>query len=194
MHIAHLQFVEYNKNKVGDIMLNFAENLRKARENKGMSKTEIARYLGLSLTAYSLYEKGEREPNLLNLQKISIALDVTVDKLLKGENEDEEVEKAKLFWNKFGYVARRGGDIEGAPEERADYFVILSPYSATEDGEKYAMVLPSKYLFIKYTKMHEKMIEEYVRNNLRLAFITNVESLMQAQDIFGKEQVKMANW
>ena len=62
-------------------MSNFAENLRKARENKGITKTRMANALGLSLTAYSLYEKGENEPNLTNLKYISIILDVSIDEL-----------------------------------------------------------------------------------------------------------------
>ena len=94
-------------------MSNFAENLRKARESKGITKTRMANALGLSLTAYSLYEKGENEPNLTNLKYISIILDVSIDDLLSYDDSDFEkysIEKCKLEWLKRGYEIKEVSD------------------------------------------------------------------------------------
>ena len=78
-------------------MTDFAENLRKAREAKELSKSEMARFLVLSLTAYSLYEKGEHEPNLGNLQKIAEILEVSVDKLLAPNSKVEPTKELHIY-------------------------------------------------------------------------------------------------
>ena len=70
-------------------MTDFAENLRRARIAKEFSKSQMAKALQLSLTAYSLYEKGEREPPLRKAQKIAELLDVTIDELLAPNLEKE---------------------------------------------------------------------------------------------------------
>ena len=77
-------------------MTDFAEKLRKAREAKELSKTEMARFLDLSLTAYSLYEKGERKPNLGNLQKIAEILEVSVDELLAPNSKVEPTKELHI--------------------------------------------------------------------------------------------------
>lgn len=50
----------------------------------------MAENLGISLTAYSLYEAGSREPKLAGLKLISQLLDVRVDDLLRDFNENKD--------------------------------------------------------------------------------------------------------
>lgn len=73
----------------------------------------MAKALSLSLAAYHLYEKGEREPNLTNLQKIADILHVTIDDLFKSSirekaNLDEVDVDRQIFdamepWDCAGY-------------------------------------------------------------------------------------------
>ena len=83
-------------------MTDFAENLRKAREAKGISKSEAARFLGISLTAYSLYEKGEHEPPLKNLKKIANLLNVSIDALLNPNLKVEPTKELHIYLD-FSY-------------------------------------------------------------------------------------------
>ena len=66
---------------------NFNENLRDAREQKGLSQKEVAEKIGVAKSTYSLYESGNREPNVQTIKKISDVLNVSADKLLGIDNE-----------------------------------------------------------------------------------------------------------
>lgn len=61
---------------------NFNENLRTARERKGFSQKEMAERIGVAKSTYSLYESGNREPNVQTIKKIADALNVSADELL----------------------------------------------------------------------------------------------------------------
>ena len=55
--------------------------LRKKREQKGKTQTDIARVGGVSLRAYQMYESGERVPNVRTAIRIAKVLGTTVEKL-----------------------------------------------------------------------------------------------------------------
>lgn len=60
----------------------FAENLRRIREEKLLSRQQLAAAIGVTVTAYANYENGIREPNLTNLMILAQKLEVTTDELL----------------------------------------------------------------------------------------------------------------
>ena len=60
----------------------FHENLKIARERKKMSQKEVAEIIGVAKSTFSLYESGNREPNILTIQKIADALDTSPNELL----------------------------------------------------------------------------------------------------------------
>lgn len=64
----------------------FNENLKMARENKNMTQKEVADSIGVAKSTYSLYESGNREPNVQTIKKIADTLNVSADDLL-GLNE-----------------------------------------------------------------------------------------------------------
>lgn len=65
----------------------FNENLRWAREQKGLSQKDVAERIGVAKSTYSLYESGNREPNVQTIKKIADVLDVSADELLGIEPE-----------------------------------------------------------------------------------------------------------
>ena len=65
----------------------FNENLRNAREHKGISQKDMAEYIGVAKSTYSLYESGNREPNVNTIKKIADCLNVSADTLL-GLNDE----------------------------------------------------------------------------------------------------------
>ena len=65
----------------------FNENLRWAREQKGLSQKDVAERIGVAKSTYSLYESGNREPNVHTIKKIADVLDVSADELLGIEPE-----------------------------------------------------------------------------------------------------------
>ena len=66
----------------------FNENLKAARERKNMTQKEVADNIGVAKSTYSLYESGNREPNVNTIKKISDCLNVSADTLL-GLNEEQ---------------------------------------------------------------------------------------------------------
>ena len=69
-------------------MPNFSENLRELRRAARLSQEDIARELGLAKSTVSMYERGNRKPNLQMLAKLSELFSVSVDVLL-GTAPDE---------------------------------------------------------------------------------------------------------
>lgn len=61
---------------------NFNDNLRIARERRGFSQKEMAEKIGVAKSTYSLYESGNREPNVQTIKKIADILNVSADELL----------------------------------------------------------------------------------------------------------------
>ena len=60
----------------------FNENLRIARERKGISQKDMAESIGVAKSTYSLYESGNREPGVPTIKKIADVLNVSADELL----------------------------------------------------------------------------------------------------------------
>jgi transcriptional regulator with XRE-family HTH domain len=50
------------------------KNLREVRKNKGLTQIEVAVRVGVSLTAYQLWERGASEPSPDNLKKLEEVL------------------------------------------------------------------------------------------------------------------------
>ncbi len=66
-------------------MTKIKERLKRLRKENGVSQKEVADYLGVSVSAYSNYEQGIREPSLDMLLKLSDFFDTTCDYLLGKE-------------------------------------------------------------------------------------------------------------
>jgi transcriptional regulator with XRE-family HTH domain len=60
----------------------FAKNLRYWREACGMYQSDLARESGVPSTAISHFECARRSPSLVNLRRLSDALEVSVDDLV----------------------------------------------------------------------------------------------------------------
>lgn len=76
-------------------MLN--ENIKRIREEKGMTQKQLADKVGISGAFMSLIEKGTNNPSEENLQKIANALDVPVEILLAAKNKTPEIELIEIL-------------------------------------------------------------------------------------------------
>lgn len=65
--------------------MSFADNMRILREQKNMSKSELAEYVGVSHAAISYFESGQKMPNAVTAAKIASKLDTTVEDLVNNE-------------------------------------------------------------------------------------------------------------
>lgn len=102
-------------------MIEFSKNLKMFREKAGLTKSDMAKKLGVSLSAYSFYENGrdkvgDREPNFNNLVKIAEILQVTVDTLL-SVRPISDIERYKLLWLASGFKFEENGEGDVILEE-----------------------------------------------------------------------------
>lgn len=64
-----------------------ADRIKECRENQGLSMTKLAEKTGLTLSAISQFESGERDPSLESLKKLADALQVSADYIMGREEE-----------------------------------------------------------------------------------------------------------
>ena len=62
----------------------FGQNLRRIREDRGLSQEALAEHCGIHRTEASLLDRGQREPGLGTLVKLADALEVPVAVLCEG--------------------------------------------------------------------------------------------------------------
>lgn len=81
-------------------MVEFGEQLRRAREEKGMTQQSLAERLYVTRQAVSRWECGDRYPDLLTTKKISQILDISLDELLSGKEMDKAAERNPVIEKK----------------------------------------------------------------------------------------------
>ena len=70
------------KKSTDDNEICFANNLREARRNIGLSQRSLSYHTGIRNTLISNYEKSERLPNFRNLVLLATSLQVSIDWLV----------------------------------------------------------------------------------------------------------------
>ena len=66
-----------------EILRKFGERVRQLRKQKDISQEELAYRAGLHRTYIGMIERAEKNITLLNIEKIAVALDVSISDLLK---------------------------------------------------------------------------------------------------------------
>lgn len=158
-------------------MKELSENLKRLRESKKVSKSDLARLLGIAPSAYSVYETGlkkvgDREPTLTNLIKLAAFFNVTVDELLNGN----EYERCKTLWESVGFeVKNQSGKIFLKQLELPEY---LSQKNSQEINIlAYAsppVVFDNEGDFIKMTYNMEKFCQKRFLWNCRDFFVDKI--------------------
>ncbi len=64
--------------------MKIAENLKKFREEKGLTQEELAQFVGVNQSMIAHIENGLRIPSLAVSLELAEALNTTVDELCKG--------------------------------------------------------------------------------------------------------------
>lgn len=68
---------------MNQISKKLGQNIKRIREDKGMSQGDICRALNMDRGYMSRIESGQKNPTLANIEKIAKALGVSIDELLK---------------------------------------------------------------------------------------------------------------
>ena len=73
--------------------MSFAERLQELREDRGISRKDLAANLNITVSALGMYEQGRREPNMEMLIRLADYFNVTLDFLVGRSFHDEETSK-----------------------------------------------------------------------------------------------------
>ena len=68
--------------------MNIGNNIKKYRTSKKMTQRELSELLGVKVGTISKYESGMLEPNIKSLKSLSELFEISVDMLLKEEEEN----------------------------------------------------------------------------------------------------------
>lgn len=74
--------------------------LKKMREEKGLTQSELGKELGISPSTVGMYEQGRRVPDVPILKKMSAFFNVSIDYLLENVNHNVPMKMPKDL-NKF---------------------------------------------------------------------------------------------
>lgn len=69
---------------MADVQVRFGERLREVRLEKELSQEKLAELAGLHRTYVSSVERGERNISLVNIEKLAVALGVSLKDLMPG--------------------------------------------------------------------------------------------------------------
>lgn len=56
--------------------------MREYRMKKGLTQAQLAEKIGVTASCITMWENGDRNPNMIALKKLAIVLDCTIDELL----------------------------------------------------------------------------------------------------------------
>lgn len=122
----------------GGIYMNFADRLITARKEMGISQELLAEQLGVSRQAVSKWETGESKPDLDNLTALCASLNVTMEYLCFGKEQEAQENKQKkkrsrlvalcivlpivaaMLFSTFGYFVGDYIGVAAATEECAE--------------------------------------------------------------------------
>lgn len=82
-------------------MVEFGEQLKKAREAKGMTQQTLAEHLYVTRQAVSRWECGDRYPDLIMAKKLAAFLEVSLDELLSTDEMKKVAERNQVIEKPF---------------------------------------------------------------------------------------------
>lgn len=88
----------------GKETMTIGDNLRKAREAKGMTQREVWEATGISESSYKSYEKGERPPPGDKIVTLARLLGTSTDDLLLDESERAISDDLRAIFNRFDHL------------------------------------------------------------------------------------------
>ena len=71
-------------------MRTIGDNIRSLRRAKGMTQTELGKKCGMADSQVGAYERNECVPRKRNIERIALALGVSVEDVEKGKNKNED--------------------------------------------------------------------------------------------------------
>ncbi|MFN8344041.1 MAG: helix-turn-helix transcriptional regulator [Spirosomataceae bacterium] len=132
-------------------MDSITERIRKIREEKGISKAKMSDALEIDPSNYNRYEKQGKDWTVSQIQKIAVALGITVIELLTGEGQKvEESEKVKA-------LEKRVEELEQSLKEVRELNVY---YQKTIDSKNVSLKIIYETIDMSYAFIQQTVLED----------------------------------
>ena len=110
--------------------------VRRLREARGMTQADLAEQIGVSSKTVSKWETGKGLPDIMLLQPLAQALNVSVIELMNGEPVLNRNVSANLLRSKFYVCPICGNVIHGSGASVVSCCGVLLPALDAEDAEE----------------------------------------------------------
>lgn len=81
--------------------MNIGEKIKELRLKQGLKQSDLAKKAEISRVTLGNYERGERDPHLINLKKIANALNIPINELIYDDIEKKEIESLQNIFEKM---------------------------------------------------------------------------------------------
>ncbi len=152
-------------------MSEFSKNLKKLRLSKDLTQTQLANVLGLSYSAISMYERGNREPDLETLELIADYFNVDMD-FLTGRKEYLSTEsvafRIKTIMKYKGITIKDLAKLLGENEENLYDYIFKTPDNEFSENDPKllriarALNIENIDVFFGYTTFSDNDYENYI--------------------------------
>ncbi len=78
-----VQTGKYRPRMSRDVLVSFAENLRRLRTERGITQEQLGAQAAIQMADISRYETGSRDPRITTVARLADALDVSIAELLE---------------------------------------------------------------------------------------------------------------
>ncbi|WP_453992177.1 helix-turn-helix domain-containing protein [Bacillus nitroreducens] len=137
--------------------------LEELRENKGWSKTEVARRLGIkTVSTYANWEYGLRTPDKDMLSRIADLYGVTIDYLINGKQTDNHISSSSLSDKDEKDIAKR---LEEFRKDLSKQDGLLFSGEPMSDEAKESLLEAMEYAFRQTQRINKKYIPKKYREN-----------------------------
>ena len=105
--------------------MSFAQRLKKARIEKGLSQSELGKIIGIHYTQIGRYENKGAQPSADILSKIANALGITSDFLMNGTSDDlaDSSLTDKELLNQFKAIEKMNNNDKNVIKTLIDAFI-----------------------------------------------------------------------
>lgn len=144
------------------------ENLRKIREEKGYTQTDVANILNIKRQQYQLYESGKREIPIKFVKQLATIYKVSTDYLLECTSDFEDSEATDADSDEYSF--------RNLTERLADAYEEAEKLNENYKNVQTSFNRESSKLFLNSQTSIEWLLTQYKRTILK--YTTELENLL----------------
>lgn len=173
-------------------MPEFSERLKELRKERNLTQKQLAEDLGIATSTIIKYERGEREPNISNIKKISNYFGITTDNLLGFDSDYQSLDlssKQQTLWMMDETNMDKGGlQFNDSYNEKLDSIIAEQRALAHMNAHrniaiKYGICTIDQLKNLSYEELYDKIDEfrETLKGKMADKFLWDTMEELQKQ-------------